>query len=179
MRHRIVSSRVLIKAHPNHIYKLLENLENHRQLWPGVSSWQGDRDSARYRWQLGLASFNVETRVVERMVGTRICEEPVSGAPFPYRRWFKVQAEDQSSVCEISLEGEMSRLQIALFHPAIKGQLEAILRKLKAVMEQPKAAPGPTAPASPAAAAPAAAGAPSAPPASKPPASTPPTAASS
>lgn len=165
MRHRIVSSRVLIKAHPNHVYKLLENLENHRQLWPGVSNWQGDRDTARYRWQLGLASFTVETKIVERMVGTRVCEEPVSGAPFPCKRWFKVQAEDQASVCEISLEGEMSRLQIALYHLPIKGQIEGILQNLKAVMEKPKAGSTP--------------GAPPASPASTPPASAPPTAASS
>lgn len=147
MRHRIVSSRLLIKAHPNHVYKFIENLENHGQLWPGVSNWQGDKDTARYRWRLGLAAFSIETKVVERIVGTRICEEPVSGAPFPYRRWFKIQSDEHTAICEVSLEGEMSRLQIALYHPLIKAQLETILRNLKAVMEKPKAAPAATPPA--------------------------------
>jgi hypothetical protein len=173
MRHRIVSSRVLVKAHPTHIYKFLENLENHKTLWPGVSRWEGDKESARYRWQLGLFGFNVETKIVERIPGIRVCEEPVSGAPFAYRRYFKIQADDQSAVLEVALEGDMSPVQIALFQPIIKAQFNATLKNIKTAMEKAKetAAPRPASatPASVAAtsasAVPAPAGAPAATPA--------------
>jgi hypothetical protein len=173
MRHRIVSSRLLVKAHPVHIYKFLENLDNHKTLWPGVSRWEGEKDSARYRWRLGLASFNVETKIVERHPGLRICEEPVSGAPFAYRRYFKIQADDQTAVLNISIEAEMSGLQVALFHLPLKAQLEGILRNIRTTMEKPKAAPAAPAMAQPAA--------PAAPPAATPATTpaTPPTAASS
>lgn len=170
MRHRIVSSRVLVKAHPTHIYKFLENLENHKTLWPGVSRWEGDKDSARYRWQLGLLGFNVETKIVERVPGIRVCEEPVSGAPFPYRRYFKIQADEQSAILEVALEGDMSPVQIALFQPLLKAQFNATLKNIKSTMEKAKetAAPRPAS-ATPASAAAAASPA-SAPPAGAPPA---------
>lgn len=140
MSHRIVSSRLLVKAHPVHIYKFLENLENHKSLWPGTSNWEGDKDQARYRWQLGLSSFNVETRIVERFPGQRICEEPVSGSPFPYRRYFKVQADDQTGIINISVEAEMSAIQRLLYHVPLKAQLEGILQNLRTQMEKPKVA---------------------------------------
>jgi hypothetical protein len=147
MRHRIVSSRVLVKAHPTHIYKFLENLENHKTLWPGVSRWEGDKDNARYRWQLGLLGFNVETKIVERVPGIRVCEEPVSGAPFKYRRYFKIQADEQSAILELALEGDMSPVQIALFQPLLKAQFNATLKNIKTTMEKAKetAAPRPAA----------------------------------
>jgi hypothetical protein len=173
MRHRIVSSRLLVKAHPVHIYKFLENLENHRTLWPGTSRWEGDKDNARYRWQLGLGSFNVTTRIVERHPGLRICEEPVSGAPFPFRRYFKIQADDQTAILNISLEAEMNGLQVALFHLPLKAQLEGILKNIRTQMEKPKTAPAAPAMATPPPAAPAAAAT------ATPAPSTPPSAASS
>ncbi len=141
MIHRIVSSRLLVKAHPVHIYKFIENLENHQSLWPGTSNWEGDKDQARYQWRLGLSNFKVETRIVERFPGQRVCEEPVSGLPFSYRRYFKVQADDQTGVINISIEAEMSRLQMALYHLPMKAQLEGILKNIQAQMEKPKAAP--------------------------------------
>ncbi|HEX7877989.1 MAG TPA: hypothetical protein VF720_01190 [Candidatus Eisenbacteria bacterium] len=173
MRHRIVSSRLLVKAHPVHIYKFIENLENHKTLWPGASNWQGDKDQARYRWQLGLGSFNVETRIVERHPGIRVCEEPVSGAPFPYRRYFKIQPDDQTAILNISIEAEMNGLQVALFHLPLKAQLEGILRNIQKTMEKPKPAVAASPMATPAVATPAPAAAP------VPTPSTPPNAASS
>lgn len=186
MRHRIVSSRLLVKAHPTHIYKHLENLENHKNLWPGVSNWEGDKDTARYRWRIGFLTFNMETRIVERIPGIRICEEPVSGAPFPYRRYFKIQADEHTGVLEVALEGDLSPFQVALFGPLLKAQFNTILKNIKTTMEKAKE----TAPPRPAAAqpggatgAPASGAAPAAtpatPPASTPAASTPPNAASS
>ncbi|TPW17322.1 MAG: hypothetical protein FD129_425 [bacterium] len=153
MRHRIVSSRLLVKAHPVHVYKFLENLENHKSLWPGTSRWEGDKDQARYRWQLGISGFNMETRIVERFPGQRICEEPVSGSPFPYRRYFKVQPDDQTCIINISVEAEMSGLQMALYHLPMKAQLEGILKNIQTQMEKPKTAPAAVAaaPAAPAA----------------------------
>ncbi|MDZ4803277.1 MAG: hypothetical protein SGI90_00260 [Candidatus Eisenbacteria bacterium] len=175
MIHRIVSSRLLVKAHPVHIYKFLENLDNHKTLWPATSGWEGDKDQARYQWQLGLGRFNVETRIVERFPGLRICEEPVSGSPFSYRRYFKIQADDQTAILNIAVEAQMSRLQMALYHLAMKAQLEGILKNIQTQMEKPKSAPA--ASASPVAVA--AAPPPAATPVLSPTSSTPPTAASS
>jgi hypothetical protein len=150
MKHRIVSRRVLIKAHPTHVYKFIENMENHRQLVPGASDWSGDRDSATYSYRLGLGKHRTETRISERVIGMRICEEPAGAAPCPYRRWFKIQADEHTCIFEIAMECEMSPIQRVILTPILKRQIEAMIRNLKAIMEKPKEAarPAPVAPAS-------------------------------
>ncbi len=149
MNCRIVSSRLPIKAHPTHTYKFIENMDNHRQIIPGASDWSGDKNTARYSCRLGLNKLKLETSITERMVGSRICEEPTAGSPFPYKRWIKIQADDQTCILEISMECEMSGIQKVLFGPALKGQMEQMLRNLKSAMETPKeksAAPAQAAP---------------------------------
>ena len=44
---RFISSRVHIKAHHAQIYRFLDNLDNHKQIVPGVRDWSADKDSAR------------------------------------------------------------------------------------------------------------------------------------
>jgi hypothetical protein len=143
MRHRIVSTRLPISAHPNHTYKFIENLENHRQIHPGVSDWVGDKDTARYRLRLGPWHYQMETRIVEKAVGMRICEETIGGSPITFRRWYKIQADEHTCIAEISMECEMTAVQRILLTPLLKKQLEGILKNLKAVMEKPKEAAKP------------------------------------
>jgi hypothetical protein len=149
MKHRIVSTRLFIKAHPTHVYKFIENMQNHSQIVPGASDWTGDRDTARYAYRLGLGKSRAETKITERVIGMRICEEPTTASPCAYRRWYKIQADDQACVVEIAMECDMSPVQRLLLAPLLKGQIEGMLRKLKAVMEKPKEAarPAPAAPA--------------------------------
>jgi len=143
MKHRIVSTRLLVKAHPTHVYKFIENMENHRQIVPGVSDWAGDKDSARYSVRLGLARQKAETRITERVIGLRICEESVISSPCPYRRWYKIQADEHTCILEIAMECDMSPLQRFLLAPVFKGQIERMLKNIKAVMEKPKEAARP------------------------------------
>jgi len=143
MKCRIVSSRLPIKAHPTHTYKYIENMDNHRNLIPGVSDWQADKNTARYSCRLGLGRVKLETQLTERMVGGRVCEEPVQGSPFPYKRWIKIQADEQACIVEIAMECDMTTMQKILYTPALKAQMEQMLRNLKAVMEKPKEKPAP------------------------------------
>jgi hypothetical protein len=147
MKHRIVSTRLFVKAHPTHVYKYLENLQNHSALVPGATGWTGDKDTARYSARLGLGRVKMETRITERVIGLRVCEEPVQPTPCAYRRWYKIQADDQACVLEIAMECEMSGLQRLLLAPLLKGQIEGMLRNIKTVMEKPKEAARPAAPA--------------------------------
>lgn len=149
MKHRIVSTRVTIKAHPTHVYKFIENMENHRQIVPGVSDWSADKDTARYACRMGLGKQRMETKISERVIGMRICEEPAGKAPCPYRRWFKIQADEHTCIMEIAMECDMSAVQRVLLAPLFKSQIERMLRNLKAVMEKPKEAARPAAPAAP------------------------------
>jgi hypothetical protein len=150
MKCRIVSSRLPIKAHPNHTYKFLENMENHRLLIPGAANWTGDKDHARYRVNLGLSRLNMETSLTERVVGTRVCEEPTGGGPLKYRRYFKIQADEQTCVAEIAMDCEMSRWQRLFLVPLLRNQMEKMLRNLRTHMEKPKEkAASPPAPATP------------------------------
>jgi hypothetical protein len=143
MKHRIVSTRVIIKAHPTHVYKFIENMENHRQIVPGASDWTGDKDSARYSVRLGLGKQRMETRISERVIGMRICEEPTGASPCPYRRWFKIQADEHTCIFEITMECDMSAMQRLLLAPVLRSQIERMIRNLKTVMEKPKEAARP------------------------------------
>jgi hypothetical protein len=122
-------------------------MQNHSQIMPGATDWSGDKDSASYAIRLGLGRAKTETRITERVIGMRICEEPVRPSPCAYRRWYKIQADDHSCVVEIAMECDMSPVQRILLSPLFKAQIEGMLRNLKAVMEKPKEAPRPAAPA--------------------------------
>lgn len=137
---RIVSSRVVIKAHHAQIYRFLDNFDNHRQILPGVADWTGDKDSARYSQLFGLGRQRAESKIVERHVGLRVCEESNGSSGLRFKRYYKIQQDDQTSVCEISMvfqEG-MSLIQRIFTAPLLKSGLDQSLLKLKAIMERPK-----------------------------------------
>lgn len=162
---RIISSRVHIKAHHAQIYRFLDNLDNHKQILPGVRDWSGDKDTARYAQSFGLSSQKGESKIVERHVGLRVAEESGAGSGLRFRRYYKLQQDDQTTVCEISivfLDG-LSFAQKLLVAPFVKSALDATLANLKALMEKPKEAKAPAPAASAAAAAPAPAASPAAP----------------
>lgn len=144
---RFVSSRVPIKAHHAQIYKFLDNFDNHKQILPGLGGWSADKDSARYGQAFGLARSQAESKIVERHVGLRICEESAGSAALKFRRYYKIQQDDQTSVCEISIifpEG-LSFARRLLMGPFVKGVLNRTLFNLKALMEKPKETRAPAA----------------------------------
>lgn len=141
MSQRIVSSRVPIRVPAHDAYRLLEDLENHRALLPGVTEWGGDRDTARYRCRLGPGRIRSELRVVERIPGMRVGVETVRPSPVHYRRWYKIQADERTCICEISMECEMSRARLLLLGPLFRLQMNRFLRHLKAALETPTAPP--------------------------------------
>ena len=100
---RIISSRVHIKAHHAQIYRFLDNFDNHKQILPGVRDWSADKDSARYAQSFGLSSQKADSKIVERHVGLRVCEESSGGSGLKFRRYYKIQQDDQTSICEISI----------------------------------------------------------------------------
>ncbi len=152
---RIISSRVHIKAHHAQIYRFLDNFDNHKQIVPGVRDWSADKDSARYTQSFGLSSQKADSKIVERHVGLRVAEESAGGSGLKFRRYYKLQQDDQTTVCEISivfLDG-LSFAQRLLVAPFVKAGLDATLANLKAIMEKPKEAKAPAPAASAAAAA--------------------------